>query len=329
MSTKIRRGIAVASSALIGLSTAAVGVGAHASASPAPSNPSPSVSTSYSPANSPFSLTISPTRLVVTPKGIAKAQQILVVNRGETTVPVTVQKRNFTGNRDGSLQFQPQASYSASDWVTVHPTTFSLLPGASRSVTATITMPTAPEPGDHQVALVFLVPAGHTGANIRINRGVATPIYIAVPGPTNDSAKVTKFDAPGFATGGPIRVTATVRNTGTVHRDFRGNGALDVLGAGSTTFPDFTVMRGATRDISTTWNPPVMCICHPKITIVNADGTTHTMTIRVIVFPVVLAGILLGALLLLILVIVLSRRRYRANVVRAAAALSSASRGDG
>jgi hypothetical protein len=287
------------------------------------------MTTSYAPVDSPFSLTISPTRLVVTPAGVARTQQILVVNRGKSSVPVTVQKRNFTGNRDGSLQFQATAPYSASGWVTVSPTQFTLAPGTSRTVDATITMPQAPEPGDHQVALVFLVPAGRASANIKINRGVATPIYIAVPGPTDNSATVTALAGPGFSSGGPIHMTATVRNTGTVHRDFRGKNALEAYGAGAATFPDFTVMRGATRDIATTWKPPFMCICHPKVTVVNADGTTSTKAITVFVFPVVKAAILLGVLLLLILLIVVSRRRYRANVARAGAALaSSASRSD-
>jgi hypothetical protein len=294
--------------------------------------PTPHVSTSYRSTNSPFSLTVSPTRLTVTAADVDAPHEILVVNRGKSALNVSVQERNFTANKDGSLQFGPEAPYSASTWLTVQPASFVLAPGASRTVRASITIPSRPEPGDHAVALVFLVPAGQSAANIKINRGVATPVFITVAGPTSDSATLTRFHGPGFATGGPIGLSATVNDTGTVHRDFRGATALLVTGAGQrrTVFPDFTVMRGATRIVNTTWHPPIMCICNPKVTVLNADGAVQTRTLRVIVFPIVQFAIVLGALLLLALILLLGRRRYRTSVARAAVTLDrSVSREDG
>jgi hypothetical protein len=321
MTMTTRRSAALVSCLLVGCWSLALGSGVEAQASSPlpPSTPTPSTSTSYNPSPSTFSLTVSPTRLIIPAADLRTRQKITVINRGHAPVNVVVQKRNFTGGIDGSLDFQNAAPYAAATWVTVAPSSFTIAPETSQIVTADIKVPTSPEPGDHQVALVFLVPAGATDANIKINRGVATPVYITVPGATDDSVSLSNLHAGSFATGGPVTIAATVHNTGTVHRDFRGATQLKVGGAGATVFPDFTVVRDSTRDISTTWNPPLMCVCHPKVSVVDAGGVTHTSTIRVIVFPVPLAAIALGALVLLVLIAYLLRRRYRRDIARAAA----------
>ncbi|MDP9074230.1 MAG: hypothetical protein M3N98_08675 [Actinomycetota bacterium] len=266
-----------------------------------------------------FSLTISPTRLVVGQADINTTQQIQVINNGQSPAAVTVQKKNFSGGADGTLVFQEAAPYSASAWVTINPPTFNLAPGATQIVTAVISVPPSPEPGDHQVALVFLVPAGTTNGNIKINRGIATPVYITVAGPLNDSASLSDLSVKGFATGGPVTITAKVHDTGTVHRDFRGASPLKISAAGSAAvFPDFTVMRGSTRDIATTWNPPLFCICHPSVSVVNADGTVHSMTVQVIIVPLPLLGAVGGAVVLIVVGLWLARRGYRGSVNKAA-----------
>lgn len=266
-----------------------------------------------------FSLGISPTRLELGPGELTKTQRIAVSNGADSPMHVVVQKQNFGGSPDGSLRFDESAPYSATRWVTVTPEDFTLGPGARRSVKVRVAVPADPEPGDHQVALVFLVPAGATSGNIKINRGIATPVYITVPGATTDTTTLTGLDADGFSTGGPMDITATVHNTGNVHRNFRGADALQVSGAGDAElFADFTVMRESTRDISTTWDPPLLCICHPTVSITDEDGTVHSESVRVIVFPLPLFGAFVGGALLLWVAWWLMRRRYRASVEEAA-----------
>jgi hypothetical protein len=269
-----------------------------------------------------FSLAISPVRLVVDQADVATTQEIKVINGGTQPMQVTVEKQNFVADRAGTLQFQESAPYSASTWVTVTPTTFEVPAGQTQVVSATIDVPADPEPGDHTLALVFLVPAGESASNVRINRGIGSPVFITVPGPIDASAAVTDLDAGGFVTGGPVDVRATIEDTGTVHRDFRGLTPLLLeASGGAEPFPDFTVMRGGTRDITTTWNPPLMCICHPSVTVANADGTESTRSVRVVVFPLWWALGTVGVLLLLVAGAWLVRRRFRASVLEAAAAL--------
>jgi archaellum component FlaG (FlaF/FlaG flagellin family) len=282
------------------------------SANPSPTSGRPGASTSYPLLPDQFALEVSPTRLTVGLADGAKVHAFHVVNRGQSAVAVTVQKRNFRAAVDGSLVYADDAPYAAAQWVTVNPASFTVQPGRDQLVTATVKIPAAPEAGDHQVALVFLVPAGRTAANIKINRGIATPVFIAVPGPQVNTVSLTGFQAPHFVTGGPVAVTVRLKNTGTMHRDFRGASPLRLAGAGSAGgFPDFTVVRGGSRDVSTAWQPPFICVCHPSVTIRNADGTVQSMSIQVIVFPLWWAIIALVAIALVLLIFGLARRRSR------------------
>jgi hypothetical protein len=275
-----------------------------------PPAPTSTPSTSYRSAPTEFALTVSPTRLVIGKADFGTVSQILIVNRGRSATPVTVQERNFVGRSDGTFGFQQNAPYAASAWLTVNPLSFTVLPGATQVVSVTYRIPPDAEPGDHQVALVFLVPSGHGSGNVRINRGVATPIYITIPGSTTDSVSLNSLRAPGFAISGPVTLTATLHETGSVHRDFRGPTRLVVHAAGgAAAFPDFTVLRDSTRDVSTRWNPPLVCICHPSVSVTNPDRSVQTIAVRVVVFPVHLLGALLG--LLAALIVGLRLRRHR------------------
>ncbi len=299
---------------------------AASSAAPAPGTPSssPSSSASYQRDPGDFSLTVSPTRLAIGQRDIGSTQQITLVNRGQASLAVTVQKRNFTVGSDGALRYAEDAPYAASSWLAVSPEKIRLEPGKAQVVTATVQAPKTYEPGDHQMALVFVVPAGRSTANIKINRGVGLPVYITAPGPVVDSVSLTGLAAPGFVSGGSVPITATVTNHGTVHHDFRQPSPLTVTGAGTAKpFPDFTVPRDSVRDVATTWNPPLLCVCHPTVTMTSADGGVRAQTVRVIVFPWPWFAAGLGAVLLVLLLVRVARRRYRVTVTKAAAALST------
>ena len=275
-----------------------------------PVQPSPSTRTSYQTKDSPFSVTVSPARLNVAADALDSTQQVTVVNQGEQTVSLTVQKRNFVAGPDGGLSYRPDAPYGAADWVDVHPTSLTLEPGTSQQVSATFDVPAEPEPGDHQVALVFLAPPAGSG-NVKVNRGIGAPVYVTVPGPTDDSVRLDALTGPGWSLWGKPTLTARMSSTGTVHRDFRGPTALSVGTPGHLSrFADFTVSRGADRVVSTSWDAPLVCVCRPSLTVTNADGPAQTVSTRVVVLPWWGAA---GVVLLLALgALLLVRRRSRA-----------------
>jgi hypothetical protein len=279
--------------------------------------------TAHSTSGADFALAVSPARLVIGQADIGTTQQITVTNKGTAPMPVVVQKRDFTATASGAMNYQESALYSASAWVSVEPSTFTIPSGQAQAVIATITAPAVTEPGDHQLAIAFIVPSGESSGNIKINRGIAVPVYITVPGEIDTSATISNLAAPGFAVGGPVTITASVHNIGTVHRDFRGAEPLVIDAAGSAAaFPDFTVSRGATRDVSTEWDPPWACVCTATVTFVNADGTVQSTSAQVIVFPLHIVGGVLLVLLLGFLAYRFWRQRYRISVITAATDLN-------
>ncbi len=288
--------------------------------SPETATPTPRTSASYSLVPSAFSITVSPARLVLGPSDADGVHPFAVVNRGQESVELQIQKRNFSPQPDGSMRFDPNAAYAAADWVSVEPTSFTIEPGATQQVTATIERPAEAEPGDHNVALVVLVPAPEGEGNIKINRGVAAPMFIGIDGDTDDSVRLDDFSGSPVTVTGEVPLTATLVNTGNTHRDFRGPTALTVSGGGRpAAFPDFTVTRGATRVTTMVWKPPLVCICHPTIRFENASGAVQTRSFRVVVFPWWL-GITALAAFSAATVVLTRRRRARVAAVSARAA---------
>ena len=271
-----------------------------------------------------FSLTVSPTRVVIPTNAISVTRKFMVANRGRSPFKVTVDKADFTASESGALNFVRGAPYAAANWAQVTPTQFWLAAGATKDVTFRIGLPAGAEPGDHQFALIFKVPAGRNSANIRINRGIAAPVFVNVAGAVNNSAEVESLRAPGFVTHGPVPLTAKVRDLGTVHRDFRAKGRLYADAGGDRVgFPDFTVLRNSTREVAARWHPPLMCVCHATLRVANADGTQSATTVRIVVIPLHLMAVLAGATVALLLFRWFLRRRFRARVLAAAESLQA------
>ncbi|CUU59675.1 hypothetical protein Ga0074812_13055 [Parafrankia irregularis] len=296
---------------------------ALAGAGPAAAAPSPAAPAPTAPAPA-FGLSVSPTRMVVSPEQIDGRHEFTVTNRGRDPLDLAVSHTGFSADHEGNVRFlREETPYSAMSWVKVQPERFRLAPGARQVVTVRITVPPRPEPGDHHVAILFMVPA-QGREQIRLNRGIGAPIYITVPGPVDDTVKITRLAMPSFSPGGPIRISATFRNTGTVHRDFRGEkGRLRLrVGGGTVTLPDFTVPRGETRNVSVQWNdPPAMCRCRAELAFPSRDGSMQRAAASVTIFPVVRATVVLVGLVLLGLVGLFGRRFYRRRVTAAAQVL--------
>ena len=180
------------------------------------------------------------------------------------------------------------APYAASEWLTVSPIRASPCSRVQvQVVTAKVTVP-KPIPTSGTTSASDLPRAEHRqpGANIKINRGIAAPIFIAVPGPQDNTVTLAGFRSPHFVTGGPV-TGAPLKSrtsgpcTATSAASPRCGSAAPVRPRPSRTSP-WCVVPCATsppRGI-----PPFLCVCHPSVTIANAEAR-QTMTIQVIVLP--------------------------------------------
>lgn len=249
---------------------------------------------SSAPPPPPFSLTVSPARLVVAPGAHVIDRTVTVANTGSQAHQVAVTKAAFTQASDGAISFSDRGPYSAVSWVSATPTTMDLSPGERQRVRLHIVVPSDPEPGEHQVGVIFLVRAAEGGRNVALHRGVAAEVLIAVPGVVDRRIGLGRLRAPRLADGGPVRLTLPIYNRGNSHRDYIGPDRL-VADAGGTRvpFPDFGILRDSTRVVSTQWQPPLACVCHVRV--VTDDGHGHRLSVgaTVVVFPVrLLSGFL-------------------------------------
>lgn len=288
--------------------------------------PSGALAAGPPPARPPFSLTLSPARLVVPPGASVIDRSLTVANTGSQSQHVTVTKAAFAQAPDGAISFSDRAPYSAASWVSTTPTAMDLAPGERQPVRLHIVIPSDPEPGEHQVGVIFLVRAAEKGRNVALHRGVAAEALIRVPGAVDRHIGFGRLRVPRVVDGGPVRVSLPIDNRGNVHRDYIGPDHL-VLDTGGTkvAFPNFTVLRDSTRLMSAQWAPPLACVCHPRV--VTDDGRGHRLvvTATVVVFPfrlvLGLAALLVG---LALLSRALRRRSRRAADARVAVARQEA-----
>ncbi len=264
-------------------------------------------------------MAVSPPRLIVPAGRVTKVQRLEIENRGRAVLHVHAEREAFTQGADGSTRLAPDAPYSAVNWITVTPRQFQVRPGAKRFVKIRIHLPRRPEPGDYQLAIVFLIPRLHGKGNIHIAEGIAVPAVITVPGPVIDSAHIIGFSTKGFSAGGSIPMTATIRDTGDVHHSFRGTGQrlTAMVNGTKVLFPALTLLRGATVTFRARWqDPPLLCLCRVTTTI-RTGGHLSSATATIVVFPVFPALAAIAALIALVSLLLLARRRQRHRVAAA------------
>ncbi len=263
------------------------------------------------------SMLLSPPRLIIPASSVDQTQRLEMENRGTVTLDVHVGLGELVQRTDGSSVVAQEGPYSAINWITVVPDHFSVPSATRRYILVHIRVPPDPEPGDQDVALTFLLPPSAGHGNIHIAEGIGVPTVITVPGPVIDHVNVTSLTAPGFSSGGPVSLAATVSETGDVHHSFTGPDNRLTASAGRATvlFPPMTVLRGSTVTFTTKWaHPPVMCICHLSTTVVSGDRSS-VATATVVIFPAVQVGAGIAVVIALVIAFLLFRRIKRRRLV--------------
>jgi hypothetical protein len=256
---------------------------------------------------------VSPPRLIIAADQVTKTQRMEIENRGNFPLNVTAKLESLGQGANGASLPGLSEPYSAAGWITIVPSHFQVKPGTRRFVRVRFHLPLNPEPGDHNVAIVFLTPPRPGGGNIHLAAGIGVPTMITVPGPVVDDVRVRSVNTPYFSGWGPIHLAATVSESGDVHHSFVGaHGRLETRAGGTAVmFPAITILRGATVTLGTKWTShPVICICHLTTT-VRTDGHRSIADATVIIFPLIQVLIAIGVLLAGLLAFRLYRRRQR------------------
>ncbi len=258
-----------------------------------------------------YSLTVEPARIVVSAGQAGTPQIVKVSNTGSGPLHVDVVRTAFTQQRDGHLVFAKDAPFSASEWIQAEPAAFDLPPGAHEQVRVTIDVPPFADPGEHQVALIFRVPAARDTGGFAVSGGIGSIVLVGVPGIVTHSVAIRTLQAPLVADSGKVRLKLKIRNSGSVRRDYiRPHRLVAIIDGKRVPFPDFTVLRNSTREVETEWtDPPLFCVCTARVTTDDGHGNPVTVTARVFIFPFrVVGGILIAAVGLGLLFWTLRRR---------------------
>jgi hypothetical protein len=273
------------------------------------------------PGHASFSLTVSPARIVIPPGPGTLSRTITASNGGTSALDITVVLSGFAQHRDGTIIFGRDGLTDDAAWITTQPDSFHLRPHQRRTVRLRISVPAGAEPGDHPIGVIFLVPSDTSGDNVTLNRGVGAEMLVRAPGHVVRDVSLTTLNAPALSTGGEVPLTLTLSNTGNVHEDYfapAGQVQATVKNHKPIAFPDFTVLAGVTRQVTTTWSrTPWFCHCTLTATVGNGHGGTTTVTTTVWILPLQQA---VGALLIAVglILFVQWRRKNRARAVAAA-----------
>jgi hypothetical protein len=267
------------------------------------------------PAPTPFTMTVTPPRFTVpyTP-GQTVTRSVEISNPGSTSLHIDALLSEFSQSRDGSMRFSSPSPASAG-WVTVTPAHADVAPHATQTMAVSITVPATADAGERQIGVILRVPPAPGEGNITVTAGVGVEILAGTPGAVTEKTALDRLDAPGFSAGGPIPLTLTLTEQGNVHREFVAPHQLvaDVSG-GTVALPDFIVLKGVTRTVTTSWDsPPAICICTARVT--TGDGQGHRITVSktIVIFPVRTALGIVALLTGLVLLTLFRRRSRRAG----------------
>jgi hypothetical protein len=108
-----------------------------------------------------------------------------------------------------------QGKDSITSWATIDSSHFTLNPGESKTVKATINVPFG-QAGGRYGSFVFSVDSEKKGNSASLAQEIASLFLIRITGPVNERLQTDEFVAPQFTEFGPIPLSLKLSNTGNI-----------------------------------------------------------------------------------------------------------------
>jgi len=195
-------------------------------------------------------------------------------------------------------QVFPDSVASAARWVAVAPSSSVVPARAKAPFRITVTPPSNREPGERRVGLVFqdLIPS--TSGNVNLAVSIVASIWIPGPGTVRSSFALGALQVPLISdSGGTIRATLPLIDTGNVHRTF---GPMGTPLSASTSsgerlaFQPVTLLAGQSGSSAAVWtDPPIACWCEIAAAARAGNGQALVARTHVLVLPLRTSGGLL------------------------------------
>ena len=153
--------------------------------------------------------------------------------------------------------------YSASSWIGVSPSTFTIPPHEKQILNYYMQIPRDAAPGGHYAAVIFN-PANATGVEgtgASVETQLGTLFYISINGQINEFSKITRFFANTFQEYGPVKIQTQIKNLGDLH--IKPTGAIKVADSLGRTIQTeklsgYNIFPSTARDYENTFGQKIM-----------------------------------------------------------------------
>jgi hypothetical protein len=269
-----------------------------------------------------------PPRLEVTvPADSTNSQVVKIRNESNETKTIKVTIRDFvvTDNK-GTPTFIDDISevasnrWAASSWIQISPSSLTLKPGETKSLTLTVLPPVNALSGGHYAAVVYTPESGSigsvTGASIQTN--VGTLVYVTVPGDINQKATIQTFSAPKFSEFGPIDFKSTIKNSSDIHIQPVGSITIKNWLGGKTAqlaLDNTNIFPYTTRDFQNTLNKKWL-FGRYKATLNAVYGTAGGLITATLIFWVIpwrLIILVTAAIIIITTLIIIIKKKSKKN----------------
>lgn len=265
------------------------------------------------------SLSVSPaSQEVQTDPGSTSRIKATIRNQSNETLPIKVRVEDFTASGDeGQVALTADSPYSVVGWTTVTPNSFSLGPGETREINATIRVPVGAAGGRYGSFVFSVTPEGAGANDAKVAQEIASLFLVRISGPVNEVLSLNEFSAPQFSEQGPIPFTMKFKNSGNVH--VKTLGLINITGMFNHKIKDIVVkptniFPGADRLVVANLDKEFLIGPYTATAVMYYGSKNEVLSsgVSFFVFPVRKAGIVFLVLLFLFLIRKRLKKAFRA-----------------
>ena len=249
--------------------------------------------------------------------GQVVAQEIVVSNRGEGQLPITMSATGFVpAGSQGGAEVTTEITEIVK-WTSVNPKEFILEPDEERAVQFLIDVPADAAPGGHYLSILASLGSGGSGGQggtVAVGQRIGSLVLLQVAGEVIEDLRVTSFTAPALAAKGPITLNLVNRNAGTIH--LRPVGVITIKDTFGSEVVKLdlklqNVLPGSERAFSVVWDTgwTIGRFTAEYVGIYGSNNASVTRSMTFIVFPWPIVAPIVFVFLLFVIVILMARRR--------------------
>ncbi len=161
-----------------------------------------------------FELTAAPGKIIT--------NVIKVTNPTDKAIEVSTVSKDFvaSGEEGSAAISEEDSSFSLAKWITVEPSSATILPRATANFTYTISIPKEAEPGGHFGTVLFKMGGGDkvSGSGAALASEIGSIILLNLSGKTKEEASLISFEPIAkISEYGPVSLEYRIQNKGNIH----------------------------------------------------------------------------------------------------------------